>query len=296
MHAIGQHQALLHGGRGVAARMACFLVLSVALHLAVVAVWPAPSLHISGTPAALHVALREQPAAGTHPPAPTPATAAGERKPAPAPAARSEAQESPVRHRHRAHHRHAAAKRTAERPPPQKTGPRPATASDTPTPGAREKRPQTARQPHSDSGRSDDHTSADKGPEPPRNNPQAAATRPPAPRRVPQAGSGAAPRPLAAVAGHLKSALFRRLHAHFQYPLIARMRGWQGLVKVGVRVEADGTLSHLRVIETSGYSILDDNSLRTVRAIARVPRAAGWLRGHHVDLVLPVSYRLTHGG
>jgi len=100
---------------------------------------------------------------------------------------------------------------------------------------------------------------------------------------------------LAAASARLKHALFQRLHAHFQYPFIARMRGWQGLVKVGVRVEADGSLSHLRVIETSGYSILDDNSLSTVRALAHVPRAAAWLQGRHVDLVLPVRYRLTQG-
>ena len=115
---------------------------------------------------------------------------------------------------------------------------------------------------------------------------------PPAGRRSDTPAS----RPLATVAGQLKSNLFRRLRAHFQYPLIARMRGWQGMVKVGVRVEADGSLSHLRVIETSGYSVLDENSLRTVRAIAHVPRAAGWLQGRHVDLILPVKYRLSRGG
>lgn len=304
MHATHQHRAFVHDGRGLAARMACFLVLSAALHVAVVAVWPASPLHMDSAPGTLHVALREQPAAGTHPPAPP--SAAGGRQPAPASAARTEARESPVRHRHRAHRRHSAAKKTLEHAPTHKARPQMAAASARPNPGARDKRAQPARKtpaaesgsghPHPGNGGTSDHHSAHKGPGASRNRTKAVAMRSPSPARPPQAGRGSAPRPLAAVADHLKSALFRRLRAHFQYPLIARLRGWQGLVKVGVRVEADGTLSHLRVIETSGYSILDDNSLRTVRAIAHVPRAAGWLQGRHVDLVLPVKYRLTQGG
>jgi protein TonB len=98
------------------------------------------------------------------------------------------------------------------------------------------------------------------------------------------------------VVSRLRDTLHRRIHARFEYPLIARIKGWEGLVTLGLRVEPDGTLTHLRVIATSGYPILDQASLRTLRGIARVPPAADWLRGRHVDLVLPVEYRLTEGG
>ena len=98
------------------------------------------------------------------------------------------------------------------------------------------------------------------------------------------------------VVSRLRANLHQRIHARFDYPLIARVKGWQGLVTLGLRVEPDGTLTHLRVINTSGYAILDQASLRTLRGIARVPPAADWLGGRHVDLVLPVEYRLTEGG
>jgi len=98
------------------------------------------------------------------------------------------------------------------------------------------------------------------------------------------------------VVSRLQANLHRRIYARFDYPLIARIKGWQGLVTLGLRVESDGTLTHLRVINTSGYAILDQASLRTLKGIARVPPAADWLGGRHVDLVLPVEYRLTEGG
>lgn len=98
------------------------------------------------------------------------------------------------------------------------------------------------------------------------------------------------------VVSRLQTSLHHRFNARFDYPLIARIKGWQGQVTLGLRVEPDGTLTHLRVIDTSGYAILDQASLRTLKGIARVPPAADWLGGRHVDLELPVEYRLTEGG
>ena len=41
------------------------------------------------------------------------------------------------------------------------------------------------------------------------------------------------------------------------YPAIARRKGWQGVVKLELHIEADGSITGLQVDETSGYSILD---------------------------------------
>lgn len=108
--------------------------------------------------------------------------------------------------------------------------------------------------------------------------------------------ASAAKIPQGAVVSLLRANLTRRIHAVFDYPLIARIKGWQGEVKLGMRVEPDGTLTDLRVIVSSGYAILDRSSLRTLQGIARIPPAAQWLQGRHVDLILPVEYRLTEGG
>jgi len=92
-------------------------------------------------------------------------------------------------------------------------------------------------------------------------------------------------------AGQLRDALA----PYFVYPMLARRNGWQGQVRVGLRVEADGRLSHVRIAHSSGYRLLDSAALATLNHISTVPQAAGWLEGRHFDMVLPIDYRLIDG-
>src|SRR3569623_1826873 len=47
------------------------------------------------------------------------------------------------------------------------------------------------------------------------------------------------------------------LAARFVYPALARREGWQGEGKVGVRVNADGRLSDIHLVASSGHAVLD---------------------------------------
>jgi protein TonB len=76
---------------------------------------------------------------------------------------------------------------------------------------------------------------------------------------------------------------------------MARRNGWEGQVQVGLRVEADGRLSHVRIAHSSGYRALDSAALTTLDRINALPEAAGWLDGRHFDMVLPIEYRLIDG-
>ena len=82
------------------------------------------------------------------------------------------------------------------------------------------------------------------------------------------------------------------LAASFSYPALAQRRNWQGEVRLGLRVEADGQLSNIRIIKSSGYTILDRAALRSLEQIATLPDIGSWLHGRHFDTVLPVEYRL----
>jgi TonB family protein len=93
------------------------------------------------------------------------------------------------------------------------------------------------------------------------------------------------------LAGQLRNALA----PYFAYPMMARRNGWQGQVSVGLRVEADGHLSHVRIAHSSGYRLLDSAALATLSHISSVPQAVGWLEGRHFDMVLPIDYRLIDG-
>jgi TonB family protein len=93
-------------------------------------------------------------------------------------------------------------------------------------------------------------------------------------------------------ANRLTAHLNQMFSQYFHYPSLARRNGWQGMVKLGLRIESDGQLSHIRILKTSGFRILDQAALDSINKIAVLPGAREWLRGAHFDTVLPVRYKL----
>lgn len=93
------------------------------------------------------------------------------------------------------------------------------------------------------------------------------------------------------------SPLLAQLHAamqpYFHYPLLARRRGWEGTVQVGLRISARGEIIQLRILKTSQHAVLDAAAIDCLSKIGQVPGAMAWLAGQESDIVLPVEYRLT---
>lgn len=85
------------------------------------------------------------------------------------------------------------------------------------------------------------------------------------------------------------------MQAHFYYPYVARRNGWQGVIDLGLRINADGRISNVHVIKSSGYGMLDRAALKSARSIHVLPKLVDLLYGHTVELVLPVHYRLYNG-
>jgi protein TonB len=85
------------------------------------------------------------------------------------------------------------------------------------------------------------------------------------------------------------------MQPYFHYPLLARRRGWEGTVQVGLRISASGEISRVRIVRTSDHEILDRAALDCLNRMRRMPGALAWLDGHDSDIVLPVEYRLTDG-
>ncbi len=93
----------------------------------------------------------------------------------------------------------------------------------------------------------------------------------------------------------VRAALYAALRARFVYPRRARLRGWQGTVRVGVRVSAAGRILQLRIVESSHHAVLDRAALDCLDRIRQVPGAVAWLDGRARDIVVPIEYRLTDG-
>jgi protein TonB len=89
---------------------------------------------------------------------------------------------------------------------------------------------------------------------------------------------GPGPRDLAAVR--------HRIDSHKVYPQIAVRNGWEGRVLVEMRLEGDGSLTAVRLLEGSGYAVLDDATIVAVRRASPFPPIAR-------VLTVPVEYRLV---
>jgi len=90
----------------------------------------------------------------------------------------------------------------------------------------------------------------------------------------------------------VSAALHNQLLKRFEYPWLARKRGWQGKVTLSLRIARDGVLSDWKVARTSGYAVLDRSALAAAKTIGRLPDSSALLQGRSLQLIIPVEYQL----
>lgn len=95
------------------------------------------------------------------------------------------------------------------------------------------------------------------------------------------------------LASHMLGLIHRSIQEHFVYPPFAQKQGWEGEVLVALQLSAEGEISDIRVVRSSGYRILDDDALLILRKIGSIPNARAWLGGRNYRARIPVIYRLT---
>jgi periplasmic protein TonB len=91
---------------------------------------------------------------------------------------------------------------------------------------------------------------------------------------------------------HLQGLLQTRLSDYLVYPPLARSRGWEGTVLMGLRVEPDGHLDKIHVARSSGYAVLDNSALHSLHRLGNLVEASAWLEDRGIDVQLPVIYQL----
>jgi protein TonB len=98
--------------------------------------------------------------------------------------------------------------------------------------------------------------------------------------------------PVSIAQSRIRMRLRADIARHFDYPDLARRQGWQGQVLVAFNVESDGRLQQIRVARSSGFAILDDSALQSLRQIERITEAAALPNGQRLAMQIPVTYRL----
>ena len=74
---------------------------------------------------------------------------------------------------------------------------------------------------------------------------------------------------------------------HLRYPEEAQNRGIEGRVLISFVVMSDGTVKDIKVVDSSGYTILDKNAIETVKNSAPFPKPPG-----NAELRMPINYVL----
>ena len=95
------------------------------------------------------------------------------------------------------------------------------------------------------------------------------------------------------LATRIQHQLHAKLEFFHHYPRIAIRNAWEGQVDLGIRVQANGTLGKVYIIQSSGYNLLDKAAINSVHKVAVLPDASYWLNGQHIDVILPVIYKLS---
>ncbi|MFQ5846840.1 MAG: TonB family protein [Candidatus Methylomirabilales bacterium] len=79
--------------------------------------------------------------------------------------------------------------------------------------------------------------------------------------------------------------LRRRIERAKRYPPQARRWGMEGTAEVQFRIAGDGSVEGMMIVKSSGFPLLDQASLETIRRAAPLPVIPGTIR-------VPISYRL----
>lgn len=111
-------------------------------------------------------------------------------------------------------------------------------------------------------------------------------TRPPAQERA-----GAVSRPLRADYGWLADALHVQVERLKRYPYLAKSNRWQGNVVLEAVIQADGSISDITVVQSSGYTMLDQDAVALLHRASPVSLAHP-LGRPQVVVQIPIGYRL----
>jgi protein TonB len=82
------------------------------------------------------------------------------------------------------------------------------------------------------------------------------------------------------------------LARYFDYPYVARLRGWEGRVLLAFTIETDGRLKSIHIARSSGYAVLDNSALSALRKVERLAETIAWFQGRALTMQIPVIYRL----
>lgn len=121
----------------------------------------------------------------------------------------------------------------------------------------------------------------------------AAATQPaPAVETVRPVAPAAAQRPQSELLDNYRQKLGDLLARQHEYPRVAAMRGWEGEVRLRLRVARKGNLLGVVLDHSSGFDVLDQHAMAMLESLSSLPPLPDALEANEIQVVVPVNYKL----
>lgn len=77
-----------------------------------------------------------------------------------------------------------------------------------------------------------------------------------------------------------------------QYPKIAQMRGWQGLIIIELQLNPQGGVIYSQIKKSSGYDVLDQEALEMIKRASPFPQPPEALRNKNFTVLVPIAFKL----
>jgi protein TonB len=77
------------------------------------------------------------------------------------------------------------------------------------------------------------------------------------------------------------------------YPRVAALRGWEGEVRLRLRVARKGNLLAVALDHSSGYAVLDQHALALLADLGSLPPLPEGLEDNEIQVVVPITYKLN---
>lgn len=77
-----------------------------------------------------------------------------------------------------------------------------------------------------------------------------------------------------------------------EYPRVAALRGWEGEVRLRLKVARKGNLLAVNLDRSSGFDVLDQHALAMLAAFGALPPLPEGVEANEIQVVVPVNYKL----
>lgn len=87
--------------------------------------------------------------------------------------------------------------------------------------------------------------------------------------------------------------LMKKIESARRYPPLARRRGLEGTASLKLTVSRSGGLDYLKLIASSGHSVLDSEAENTINRATPLPPVPSELNSSGLTLIVPIKFKLN---